>query len=152
MGRIEYRPPAATPGVELLSIRGTVPADRLKTLSSQPFVILPAGTFGVNDIFIPFSLSIVLIEIVPLAAAIQLTFDLAVSPFLEVVPVIPGGGMITAAPIPWLFNFEQGFNVNNINTNAAGTDLVFKAIVDSPGADLNPAPFELIYAVRSQLT
>lgn len=152
MGRIEYRPPVSTP-IQFLSVRGTIPTDRMRTLSFNPFIILPAGTFTSQQIFIPICASAFIQEVGgPLLFPMQLTFDIAVSPLLEMSPQPAGGGMVTAGLVPYMNNFELAFNVNNINTGADVTNLVWKAVADSPGALINPVPYEIIYLVRTQLT
>jgi hypothetical protein len=152
MSRIEYRPPAAA-GVEILSMRGTMPGNRFNTLSSNPFVVAPAGTFGNGVFFIPICLSAFINwgGVNRLLSPIQLTFDIAVQPMIELDADVPGGGLVTSSLMPYLNGGLTQFQINNINTGAIVTNLVFKSIADSPLADYFEMPYEILYILSYQL-
>ena len=153
MSRIEYRPPAAAAGIEILSMRGTMPGNRINTLSSNPFVIAPAGTFANGVFFIPICLSAFINwdGIIKLSSPIQLTFDIAVQPMIELDADVSGGGLVTSSLMPYLNIGSTQFQINNINTGAIVTNLVFKSVVDTPLANYFEMPYEILYILRSQL-
>lgn len=151
MGRIEYRPPAVS-SIEFISVRGTIPADRMRTLSSQPFIIIPALDIAANQYLCVLQASAFMVYgATTLIVPMGLTWDLSLAPMLEILPSTPGGGMVTAAPSWWGSNFGQNFDINNLN-NAAKPALVWKSSADSVAADFDDVPYEIIYYLRNVLT
>jgi len=152
MSRIEYRPPNAA-SVQILSLRGTMPGNRFATLSSNPFVIVPAGTFGVGVFFVPLCLNAFINwgGVTRLFTPIQLTFDIAVQPMTELDADVSGGGLVSCALMPYLNGLNTQFQINNINTGASVTNLVFKSNINTPLADYFEMPYEIIYLLRNQL-
>lgn len=150
MARIEYRPPIVG-SIEFISVRGTIPADRMRTLSSQPFIIIPALEIPADKYLCVLQASAdMLYGVTTLAFPMGLTWNNAIKPILEMAPNTPGGGMVTAVPSWYGSGFDISFDINNINF-AAKPALVWKASADTAAADFEDVPFEVIYYLRETL-
>lgn len=149
MSRIKYSPPVNI-GVTWQSLRGTIPAGAWRTLSSAPFTILPASFFNADNYYL-FSYFSVLCtyNLTNLTAPAALTWNQSLFPLLTFIP--GDGDLITAALSPYNL-FTPDYQSNNINGLAYPVDMTLKSTADSLLTDLEDAPFELIYAVRTRLS
>jgi len=147
---IRYEIPA-TAALPILSISGTIPANRMNTLSSQPFIILPALAIPADRLFIPISFSALMsYATTGLTFPMALTYDQALEPFGALSPTIPGSGLVTAACTPYYGLGSGVFDINNIN-NAVKPALVWKAVANSPGADFIDVPYRIYYILDNIL-
>ena len=149
MSRIKYTPPINL-GVTWTSYTGTIPAAAWRTLSSQPYTILPASFFNIDNYYLFSYFSILCnYNATNLTAPAALTWDQSLFPLLTFIP--GDGDLITAALSPYNL-ISPDYQANNINGLFYPVDLTLKSTADSPLTDNEEAPFELIYAVRTRLS
>lgn len=150
MSGIKYQ--SGGSGVTILSLRGIVPGGAFPSLSSNPFVVIPANTLLANKIFVPISFTIrMAFATTGLAFPAGLTYDSSSTfPFFEFTPRINGATWITCGPSYSLLTFAQTeFNENNLPLS--NVNIVIKSVGNSPGADFEDAPYELLYCLINTL-
>jgi len=145
MSRIEYRPPAAAPGVEILVAQGTIPGAQFKKFFGVPYIVLPNTFFGqLTGIkyFIPYSFTLETQDVaVPVLVSILLKFPSITDSLTQVKPDV-GGSLYTCGIIP--FAGSNHFNNNNL---LGVDDLVLTATANSPLADYGDAKYTLLYSL-----
>jgi len=145
MSRIEYRPPAAAPGVEILVAQGVILGAQFKKFFGVPFVVLPSTFFGQLSglkYFIPYSFTLETADVaVPVTVSILLKFPTITDSLTQVKPDV-GGSLYTCGIIP--FAGSNHFNDNNL---LQVDDLVLTATVNSPLADYGDAKYTLLYSL-----
>ena len=146
MSRIEYRPPAAAAGVEILVNQGTISGGQFQKFFTIPFIILPSSYFAAvvtgSKYFIPYSFTLETSDVaVPVAVSILLKFPSITDSLTQVKPDV-GGSLYTCGIIP--FAGSNHFNDNNL---LGVDDLVLTATVNSPLADYGDAKYTLLYSL-----
>jgi len=145
MSRIEYRPPAAAPGVEILVKQGVITGGQFKKFFGVPYIVLPSTFFGQLSglkYFIPYSFTLETADVaVPVLVSILLKFPTITDSLTQVKPDV-GGSLYTCGIIP--FAGSNHFNDNNL---LGVDDLVLTASVNSPLADYGDAKYTLLYSL-----
>jgi hypothetical protein len=146
MSRIEYRPPAAAAGVEILVKQGIIPSSNFTKFFGLPYEVLPsayfAGFAGLKY-FIPYNFTLETSDVaVPVAVSINLKFDSATFAYTQVTPLL-GDRLYTCGIIPF-----GGSNHFHDNGWLLGDEpLLLTATVDSPLADYGKAKYTLLYSL-----
>lgn len=146
MSRIEYRPPAAAPGVEILVQQGVILGAQFKKFFGVPYVVLPSTFFGQlagSKYFIPYSFTLETTDVaVPVLVSILLKFPSITDSLTQVKPDV-GSSLYTCGIIPF-----AGSNHFNDNNSLNGLDdLVLTATANSPLADYGDAKYTLLYSL-----
>ena len=145
MSRIEYRPPAAAAGVEILVKQGVIDGANFKKFFGVPYVVLPSTFFGQLTglkYFIPYSFTLETTDVaVPVVVSILLKFPSITDSLTQVKPDV-GSSLYTCGIIP--FAGSNHFNDNNL---LGMDDLVLTATVNSPLADYGDAKYTLLYSL-----
>lgn len=146
MSRIEYRPPAAAPGVEILVKQGVILGAQFKKLFGVPYEVLPSTFFGQiqgSKYFIPYSFTLETTDVaVPVIVPINLKFDSAQNALTQVLPT-RGNALYTCGIIP--FNGANQFDENGYLVG--DEPLLLTATVNSPLASYGDAKYTLLYSL-----
>lgn len=146
MSRIEYRPPAAAPGVEILVQQGVILSAQFTKFFGVPFVVLPSTFFGQLTglkYFIPYSFTLETADVaVSVIVPINLKFDSSTTALTQVLPT-RGSALYTCGIIP--FNGANEFDENG--WLAGDEPLLLTATVNSPLADYGDAKYTLLYSL-----
>lgn len=145
MSRIEYRPPAAAPGVEILVAQGVIPGANFKKFFGVPYIVLSSTFFGQltgSKYFIPYSFTLETTDVsVPVTVSILLKFPTITDSLTQVKPDVQSS-LYTCGIIP--FAGSNHFNDNNL---LGVDDLVLTASANSPLADYGDAKYTLLYSL-----
>jgi hypothetical protein len=146
MSRIEYRPPAAAAGVEILVKQGVIAGSNFTKFFGVPYVVLPSAFFSGfsgNKYFIPYSFTIETTDVaIPVIVPINLKFDSALTALTQVLPT-QGSALYTCGIIP--FNGANQFDQNG--WLQGDEPLLLTATVDSPLASYDDAKYTLLYSL-----